>query len=526
MNVAGLSVVLALTATATALARPGGGLGGGSGDAGGLAGSAEGGDFSGLFDLLFRLIVRYPVLGVPVAILVGFVIYKLIHSQESGDWEVRGARLGKEAEPAPADPAPAKTTPAATAGEPDRPLRPPLLPVGALESNGLRGHDPDFSLVLFEDFANRLYVALHQARSDPDALAVLGPYHSPAARAHLAQRAPVGGRVRAVVVGSLKRAGLAVQPQLGQQPGQTRLSVSYESNIHVDDASGAAVQSVVETWHFARRETARTKPWKGARVFGCPNCAAPLPGSGARCASCGEDMEPGRFDWCVEQIDLTSVTAAPPTLAGRGPQAGNDLPTVVDSSMKDTWRLLAGDDPTLTDESLGARLALIHQELQASWSTRDPSRVRPFVMDSLFEYLRFWIEAYKEQGLRNVIEEPVMERLERTKVVRDRQFDAITFRLFARSRSYTVDVATNRVIGGDPARERRYSEYWTLVRGAMVRRAPRAEKVCPGCAAPLDVDGTGNCAHCGNRVTTGEFDWVLFKIEPDETYRPLRGSVP
>jgi hypothetical protein len=29
----------------------------------------------------------------------------------------------------------------------------------------------------------------------------------------------------------------------------------------------------------------------------------------------------------------------------------------------------------------------------------------------------------------------------------------------------------------------------------------------------------GACEHCGAHVTAGEFDWVLSKIEQDDTYR-------
>jgi hypothetical protein len=28
----------------------------------------------------------------------------------------------------------------------------------------------------------------------------------------------------------------------------------------------------------------------------------------------------------------------------------------------------------------------------------------------------------------------------------------------------------------------------------------------------------GDCAYCGARITSGEFDWVLSRIEQDESY--------
>ncbi|MCC7539401.1 MAG: hypothetical protein IT379_24465, partial [Deltaproteobacteria bacterium] len=47
----------------------------------------------------------------------------------------------------------------------------------------------------------------------------------------------------------------------------------------------------------------------------------------------------------------------------------------------------------------------------------------------------------------------------------------------------------------------------------------RADKVCPSCGAPLKINMAGACEFCSARVTTGEFDWVLSRIEQDETYR-------
>jgi hypothetical protein len=77
---------------------------------------------------------------------------------------------------------------------------------------------------------------------------------------------------------------------------------------------------------------------------------------------------------------------------------------------------------------------------------------------------------------------------------------------------------SGRVVGGDPRRDRRYSEYWTLIRGAGVRGAPRADKVCPSCGAPLAVSMAGNCEYCNTLVTSGDFDWVLSRIEQDDVY--------
>ena len=82
----------------------------------------------------------------------------------------------------------------------------------------------------------------------------------------------------------------------------------------------------------------------------------------------------------------------------------------------------------------------------------------------------------------------------------------------------TVEAASGRVVGGDPNQDRRYSEYWTLIRGAEVRGQPRSDKACPSCGGPLEVTMSSNCEYCNALVTTGEFDWVLSRIEQDDVY--------
>ena len=117
-----------------------------------------------------------------------------------------------------------------------------------------------------------------------------------------------------------------------------------------------------------------------------------------------------------------------------------------------------------------------------------------------------------------VFEEMRLTEVTAVKVVRDRWYDAITFRIWGTGRDSTVRQATGAVVGGDPRHDRAYSEYWTLIRGAGVRGAPRADKTCPSCGAPLDTNMAGECAHCGAKVTSGQFDWVLSKIEQDDSY--------
>ena len=49
-------------------------------------------------------------------------------------------------------------------------------------------------------------------------------------------------------------------------------------------------------------------------------------------------------------------------------------------------------------------------------------------------------------------------------------------------------------------------------------RPTRTRPECPSCGAPLAIGMAGDCRYCKAKVTTGEFDWVLSRIEQDEAY--------
>jgi hypothetical protein len=145
--------------------------------------------------------------------------------------------------------------------------------------------------------------------------------------------------------------------------------------------------------------------------------------------------------------------------------------------------------------------------------------VRPYLSSGLFETMRQQVDTYRRQGLVNVVDGARIVRWEMVKLVRDARYDALTVRLFGSGRDYTYRKDGGELVGGDKHAERPYSEYWTLLRGAQARGAPRVDKLCPQCGAALAVGMEGNCEHCGALIASGAFDWVLGGIEQDDAYR-------
>ncbi len=475
------AAALVLTLAALAEARPGGGesySGGSGGSSGGSSGS--GGSELELVFFLVRLAIHYPALGVPLLlIVVAYFIYKA----RRGDTEAWSSQ--------PA------TLPAPTSGRGD------LEAIAAL--------DPDFSPIVFEDFVYRLFAAAHQARTSAQALDGLAPYLAEPVRAALRGRSP--GAVARVVIGAMRP--LAVEVPIGTPPeGEIKVRLAFEANMVVGDRR----LLVEEVWTLARDAAARSRPPEAVRTFGCPNCGAPFhSGDSQRCDRCGEVVTDGRFDWQVRTIRTVKESPLAASPGADVPEAGNQRPTLLHPRVRERWAALTRDDPAVTQDALRARVILIHRGLNTAWSALDAAAIRPFVSDGMFDYLRYWIDEYRSSGQRNVLQDMRVERLGVVKVTRDRHYDAITVRIAATGIDYTVD-ARGKVLRGSKSRPRPYSEYWTLIRGAGVRGAPRADANCPQCGAPLKISMAGACEYCGALVTRGDFDWVLSKIEQDESY--------
>jgi Tim44-like domain len=394
---------------------------------------------------------------------------------------------------------------------PRRPTYPSL--VAALGT--IREGDPEFSFVLFEDFLYALYTEAHTARG-AGRLPGLSPYLSPAAREVLAG---LGQRpVETVIVGLLR----VEQVTAGGLAAPTEVVAVFDTNYAERDDQGAehAFYSS-ERWTLTRPAGEKSRPPERARVLDCPNCGAPLDKLvGGVCGYCNQNVDGGDHDWTVQSLEILEREERPPILTGTTEEAGTGDPTVVAPDAAQRWKALTAGDPALDWAGLSARVNLVFQTFHQAWTAREPLLVRPYLSDNLFQSQLYWIEAYRRQHLVNRTDGAHVVSLHLARVVSDAHYDAVTVRLFATGRDYTVTEA-GEVVGGDKLRERPYSEYWTLIRGAGRTGAPRTRPECPSCGATLDagaVNMAGHCTFCRAKVTAGEFDWVLSRIEQDEVY--------
>ena len=483
-------IALGLLLTSIALARPGGGhsYSGGSRSSGSSHGhGGSGGDGGVLFELLILLLIQHPGIGIPLLILV--VVGMLVRAAVQ-----RGMKAWS-------------TTPADVSRVAVE-RRGGDSPRQQLEQ--LRAVDPEFSLVLFEDFVYLLYAAVQRARAW--GTAPLAAYLAPELAAALGN--PALQDVQGIVIGALRYIHVS-------SPGPNGLQVELEleaNYVEVLKTGQSQRYYVVDRLRLSRSSTARSRPFSRASKLDCPNCGAPLEAMrGSECSYCRQHVGMGRFDWMVSSLSGLSREPRGPLLTSNVEEVATDLPTIADSTAPQRFEQLAQRDPSLTWASFSARVSHVFAELQVAWSNREPLRIRPYVSDNQFQALLYWIDLYVAERCRNVTEDARILRLDLAKVTSDKHYDAITVRLFASSIDYTVS-DDGKLLSGSKRRVRTYSEYWTWIRGTARRGPSRGDVSCPNCGAPLRIGMAGTCEYCRVKVTAGEFDWVLSRIEQDDSY--------
>jgi hypothetical protein len=486
-----LTTVVVLLLASAARARPGGGhsYSGGSHSSGRShdGGGGGGGDGGMLFDLLIYLCIENPSVGIPLIliVIVGMIVRAAVQ---------RGMKSWS-------------TTTSDVASVPTVERE---ASQSRTELEQLRSVDSEFSLVLFEDFVYMLYAAVHRARAlgtQP-----LAAYLEPSLAAALPD--PSLADVQGIVIGALRHVGFS---GVGSETIQVELEI--EANFVELSRSGEQRRwYVVDRLTLSRSHSAKSRPFARATKLDCPNCGAPLEAMhGTQCSYCRQDVGHGRFDWMVLGLQNQAREPRGPLLTSDVAETGTDLPTIADSAAPARFQELQQSDPSLTWQTLTTRMAHVFAELQVAWSGRDPLRIRPYVSDNLFQTMLYWIDLYVASRCRNVTENARIVRIDLASVTSDKHYDAVTVRLFATSIDYTIG-DDGKLLSGSRSRPRTYSEYWTWIRGTARRGQSRGDVNCPNCGAQLRIGMAGTCEYCRVKVTAGEFDWVLSRIEQDDSY--------
>ncbi len=481
-----LVLMLALFHASEAYARVGGGEsysgGGGSSSGGGSSDSGDAELVYYFFRFLLWLTIEYPAIGIPVDIVVLIIVIRWLRSRNTPE------RLT------------ISTAPSAVGS------------AAPAQLEALRRFDPNFSEITFNDFCYSLYAKAHYARGAED-LDRFAPYLSEAARIALRSRNPAGlTEVRGVVVGAM-----SVTSMRGIDTPHVEVTVIFESNYTEIAANRETSFYVKEQWLLERHRDILSPAPEKAKADHCPRCGAALQTrTDGACQYCGVKIASGAFQWYVRAVNLRTQETRGPLLTSNVPEQGTNRATIYQTGFGHALANFEAAHPEFRREEFELRVRAIAVELQEAWMARDWERVRPLESESLFQMHRYWIDAYIRQRLRNIVADFRVTRVDPVKIDSDAFYESITVRIHAEGRDHTTD-ETGHVVAGSDLQLRRWSEYWTLIRTRTATDGTR--KVgCPNCGAPVAVGATGICPYCRGKLTSGQYDWVLSKIEQDESY--------
>ena len=380
----------------------------------------------------------------------------------------------------------------------------------------LKATDPNFSKVLFLDFAASIYNKYYSWYGNKE-FKNLSPYFDDT-EIQKSRNLQNKRTVNEIVIGSMRIS------EINNLQHVTGIAVDVEANYTLNQHGRKTRYSVVERWYFNRNAGVLSPEPDKMRKLVCPNCAAPanFTDNGV-CESCGTKIQTGEMQWFVKKHKvLTQEVFSTKGLAYYAPESGTGLQTIYQpglSSYTSNFAAIHKVDWKNWSEQFKYNVASKYfMGIYTAWSTNKLDKVRNLLSDRTYESFMFWIDAYKTAGLTNKLEDIKISNVQFVRIDTDRFYEAITVRIFASSLDYVYD-KEEKLRGGSDRRPRSFSEYWTFVRRNGVEKDDYDLSTCPNCGAPADKMGqAGVCEYCGTKISNGDFSWVLSIITQDEVY--------
>lgn len=485
------------------LARVGGGESyGGSNkrSGGGFSGTHNNfgsGDASFIIDLIYlviRFCFRYPQFGIPILIILVYFVYKIKKNASSNDsyYQQDGSdRIN--------------------------------FPTGESHSeqffvNLIQSNDSNFSYPPFIDFINALFHSYYKNKNAKKNINSL--------TAFIDEKLLISEGINSIQGIVIGQSGI-VDFNHDESNHLIKVKVKFEANYTIENSHLESTRyKTNQIWTCVKKMGVLSKAPDQITILVCYNCNAPIENViNSVCSHCGQSHKNGQFSWFISDIEINdqildedNQSMIENKFSGDLIDYGVDLPTVkqplIDQSIISIFR----------NESdkvyFRSRAQDIFLRLQSAWSEKKWEIIRPFESDTLFESHKFWIDEFIKNRQTNHVIDPVVEKIIVSAIYTDKFYVSITVRIFASMIDFTSD-ETGKIVKGHPKRRVSFSEYWTFIKAnsdTIKDSKVKDINLCPSCGASLHVGLSGKCSYCDVRITLGQFDWVLSRIQQDETY--------
>lgn len=480
-----LLILVALAADAWARAGGGGNFGGGGGGAGG-GGFGGGGSFGGgggdgdlaVVFLLIKLAFDYPIVGVPLLILIAIAMLK---AGTTGRHRYQGGVIRK--------------------GRKKRSRKRRKKVAAAVQ-----GADPQFDAKAFQARVRPAFFALQRAWCEHDLDSVRSfisdGIHERFAL-QLAEQRQLGYRDR---MDDLEVASLDLAHFTHEGPLEaltvciTAAAIDYRVDLKSGKRrSGSRMKEPFqEYWTFVRRRGSRTRVGRPGLLEGnCPNCGASVEHNQfAQCESCQSLLRSGEHDWVLAEITQAGEWSA---------SSRREVPGM---------ERLRRTDPDFSMAALEDRASVVFWRWSLAVGEGRTDLVRAVSTPRARAQITEEIEATRTRnGSRKVIRERGVGAVDVIGVIPgEEEVRAVVSVRWSGSRHTVSSSGAVRVGEPTPA----VTTWMVLVRGAdrdSGMAAGLSSAHCAGCGAPQDaLAGDAACSYCGEPLDDGNHGWLLDQL--------------
>jgi predicted lipid-binding transport protein (Tim44 family) len=402
----------------------------------------------------------------------------------------------------------------------------------------LKEVDPNFSKVLFLDFARLLFTRYIKAQgkenTGPEALE---PFLSKWAYEELCQKRKNDGAIGIRKINNLIIGKLEIK-HIDESSEWMQISVHFFCNYDQYTADKPNGQTIISdyTVYFNRKKTVLSPGPELMRSLHCPACGSPLADDiqGA-CASCGTTAAPGTDQWQIRHLTCDSMAdepiaehtpdakafsgieisvplEAPALSADNGVFAKSPPPGIKDPMLGANLRELKARDEDFSVEDFKDTVYDLFFRLQKAWSGPDFEESRSIQTESLYLTNFFWIDSYRKKGQKNILGDPEILGTAIVSIDCDAYYDSIKVFINASGKDYTID-QRGTIVSGDPNRSSQFSELWTFIRSVPQSDTSSAMSSCPNCGGHLDNASSAECPFCGSILRGSKFPWIRAFIE-------------
>ncbi len=468
-----LSVSILLFFIDPAFARAGGGEGfsGGGGGGGGDGGG-------GLFFLLF-FVIRYPVIGIPLLIIVLVFMFFSSKSAKSGHMN-RTIRKGYSTQQ-------------------DRAFRESV--------EYIKDKDPEFSELPLIEKSKKVFLNIQKAWEEQDMRSVRhlvsdGIFERFSLQLDIQKNSLIKNVVSNINIINTKL--VAVESDHYFDTVHIMITASsidyYERTDNGKQVSGNIMEAeaFTEYWSFLRRPGAKTLSGNGLAEGCCPNCGTPLELSDSIiCPSCKAVINSGEYDWVLAEITQASEWRIRP------------------SKMIVGMDKLCLKDPAFNVQHIEDRVSVMFYRNIASQFFADTKYISKLANNDFLSINKSRYTSL-QNGKHEFYADAAIGTVEVVEVGHGDNEGMDSIRVKVKWAGHKEDAMIPSFISPDLRASHIFTQDYFLKRRSTALTSNKntlTSSHCPGCGSPESIDTSGNCAYCGIALNDGSVDWILTKIQ-------------